>query len=321
MQKFISSMVASLCLVPPMVIANELVLPGATGGVSAVDCATDVPICVFVTKDRISVWDHRSGIGYANRPCHDQNVIIRITPDGTKVAFGTGGSVYLCDAKTGRELAKIKVAAEVVNIDVSRDGERIAIGCWDGMASVYDTRRDSIVYSRKRGNGWTAVALSPNGTELASGGSNGTVDVNEISAGNVSKSWRPHRGLVTKIRFSRTGKYLVSAGKNDHRLVLRNLHAERLERAFEVNNFNYLRAIDIAGDDKLIAAATGIVSKVAQPGNWGEVWIWSIETGELVLKRSINPVQVSTVSFTNAPATVAVDSENGLLFFSAKLRR
>src|SRR5258708_30931956 len=93
------------------------------------------------------------------------------SPDGKRVAVGSGEYVHLCDANTGRQLAVLGPHAKSVERTAySPDRKRIAstddsnaIHLWDGESG------NAVAVLRDHTSGVTSLLFSPDGSRLASG--------------------------------------------------------------------------------------------------------------------------------------------------------
>lgn len=143
-----------------------------------------------------------------------------------------------------------------------------------------------------------AVAFSPDGLLVASGGADGAVKIWEARSGSVLRSLPAHARGVTELLFSPDGTELLTAGRDRYArrwsvstgALLRTLgrHAE------------YLTALAYAPDGKTAATAGGGLSN---DGAVDEVAVWDLSSGAR-LRTIITPERVHSLSYTRDGATL-----------------
>jgi WD40 repeat protein len=143
------------------------------------------------------LWDTRTGkrmagvTGKADGVCS-----VAFSPDGKILAVAEyPGIIRLCDAPTGRVGLTIQAPALTTgSIAFSPDGKWLAAGLWaggkDGVSSpgndiaVWDTATGELTRTLQgHAEGVLAVAFSPDGKLLASGGWEGVVKVWDVASG------------------------------------------------------------------------------------------------------------------------------------------
>jgi WD40 repeat protein/tRNA A-37 threonylcarbamoyl transferase component Bud32 len=140
----------------------------------------------------LRVWDTASGREILSLDVKEPGIgfmflSVAFSPDGTRLAAGFQGSSVLMvwDATTGRELLTLGRLPDPVT----------------GWALVH-------------GPDIWSVAFSPDGTRLASAGSNGTVKVWNAATGQALQTLRGHAGEVWSVAYNPDGMQLASAGQD-----------------------------------------------------------------------------------------------------------
>jgi WD40 repeat protein len=177
----------------------------------------------------IKVWDTRTGevkktiAGQKNK----WGMAMGWSPDGKSVACGRV-NIVLYDSNTGAE-AKIFSGHRgfIQDLTFSSDGRWLASASLDRTAQVWELKSGKRMYSLEP-EGFIhfmnqepivnpihvpvrAVAFSPDGKWLATGGADRTVRLWDALSGKALKTFQGHRATVTAVKFSPDGTDLASA--------------------------------------------------------------------------------------------------------------
>ncbi|MEP7124113.1 MAG: patatin-like phospholipase family protein [Byssovorax sp.] len=100
----------------------------------------------------------------------------------------------------------------VWSVDWSVDGRRVATGCNDGVARIYDSESGALLLSLARGSAVRVVALSPDGRWLATGDVGKTAAIWDCSGASTTPVSGPsaHRSRIRRMTWSADSKRLVS---------------------------------------------------------------------------------------------------------------
>ena len=204
---------------------------------------------------------------------------IKLSPDSTRVVASTTVGIWIYDAQTGEVVSLftekqaekkdgffIKTPPETLTF--STDASIIAtahgnsIYVWDTFTgnafAMLDEHPDSI----------KGLALSPDGTKLATADGDWTVHLWEVNTGKYIKSLTGHPSAVNAVAFSPDGKILASAGAT---LRLWDANTGELLHA-DSKDLGSISLLAFSPDGKTLA--TG--------GGWDHtVHLWDVDTGTL----------------------------------------
>jgi RNA polymerase sigma factor (sigma-70 family) len=179
----------------------------------------------------VHLWDVNTGREIRSLPGHVWRVnAVALSPDGRTLASG-GADVILSDLRTGKELRRLKGDdREIQALAFAPDGKTLAstsrasrevdrksggpprkqlppaISLWD-VASGKELRR----LAGHQGDA-LALAFSPDGKRLASGGEDRTIRLWHTATGKEVRRLRGHQTAVSSLAFSPDGKTLASGG-------------------------------------------------------------------------------------------------------------
>jgi RNA polymerase sigma factor (sigma-70 family) len=195
---------------------------------------------------------------------HEDNIqAVAFLPGGRLVATAAGDTVYLWEAATGKELARLREAVPRVR----RNGVPV--------------RSDWI----------HTLACSPDGTLLAAGHNEGIVRLWDVAARKSVRTWQAHdappersveRGGVMELRFAAGGKALVSSGSDKTLRVWDPATGKEVRRL--TGHQGWAGALTVSPDGRLLAcsAISGFRDLAAVRA---EVRLWDVTTGKEVRRR------------------------------------
>jgi WD40 repeat protein/tRNA A-37 threonylcarbamoyl transferase component Bud32 len=157
----------------------------------------------------INLWNVTTGLKTKTLQGHDVPVItVAFSPDGTLLASGDGDStVKLWNGLTGEEIVTLRGSrGSIESLAFSPDGTRLA-SCNYSSIKLWDTTNWE---EKATLNGGSVVSFSPDGGQLASGDSDGMIQLWDVSSGRIINSLQGHLARVSKLVFSPDGARLVS---------------------------------------------------------------------------------------------------------------
>ncbi|KAF7366240.1 WD40 repeat-like protein [Mycena venus] len=145
----------------------------------------------------VRIWDSQTGAVVIGE--HTCTWSITFSPDGTKLAAGSGKTVRILDVQTGVLLLAVPSEGYLgtySSLAFSTDGSRIAVGSADSAVRVLNSETGAVVAGPFEGHteGVTSVHFSPDGRRVVSGSQDSTIRVWELNNDEtLLDSWGNHR--------------------------------------------------------------------------------------------------------------------------------
>lgn len=140
--------------------------------------------------------------------------------DGRLLAIGTSGRVVLWDLDDRRPSAVLgEIPGPVHALAFSRDGRRLAVGAGlaarSGTVRIYEVPGGTLLHDFEgHTDAVYAVALRPDGGQLASAGFDQTVRTWSLLDGQPMGVFKGHSSFVDDLAYTPDGQSLLSAGKD-----------------------------------------------------------------------------------------------------------
>jgi WD40 repeat protein/serine/threonine protein kinase len=261
------------------------------------------------------LWDTATGRAIESRPTRG-SWVVAVAPSGTMVAAGLAigsgnpGTVSLWKMGADRLPCLTDEPARVIRTELacprglafSPDGRRIAtISCNPGSClELWEvetgTRARAISIASSR---IFAVAFRPDGKQLATACTDGSVTLYDATTGETAGSLRGHTGAVYDVAYSPDGSRIMTCGQDETVRVWSSASG----RAIHVlhGHDSFVRAVAISPDGTRIASAS----------EDNAVRIWDAVNGKEIGRLRGHSRFVTTVAFSPDGRRIASASEDG----------
>ena len=185
------------------------------------------------TDGAVRIWDVATGQQRTSLARHDNPVTaVAIAPDGSWLATGSDyGTVQLWDVAAGQHRATLTGHVGVVAaVAIAPDGSWLATGGTDRTVRIWDAATGlprAILTSRISrvtavateatavAAEITAVAIAPDGSWLATGGTDGAVRIWDVATRQHRATLTGHVGVVAAVAIAPDGSWLATGGSSD----------------------------------------------------------------------------------------------------------
>ncbi|WP_288132219.1 hypothetical protein [Microbulbifer sp.] len=165
----------------------------------------------------------------------------------------------------------------VFNVSCSMDGNYYAGANETKTVTIRETESGNVFRKITRFDNIRAVEFNPSSSLVILGLFSGSIEVWDISTGNLLKTFRSLGGPISDMEYSNDGKYLVVAGGmgNAKSMGVKIYDANTFEELHFINNAAPYESISIDKNSNIFAVST-----------WHGISLYELHSGELIYKHS-----------------------------------
>jgi len=238
----------------------------------------------------------------------------------SEVLFSASADMHLAswDLTSGTRIRRYVGHEEIINtMDISRRGEELLIsGSDDSTIGIWDPRTKNAVDHLETDFPVTAVAISPAGNEIYSGGIDNDIRVWDVRKKAVVYTMLGHADTVSSLRVSPDAQSLLSYSMDS------------TVRTWDIRPFapteRHIRTFDGAtmGLEKNLMGASwdSQGKRVAAASGDGTVLVWSTETGKLMYKLPGHKGTVNCAEFGPGTEPILLSASSDRTMLLGELR-
>lgn len=274
-------------------------------------------------EDVISLWELHTGLRIAQLTEHSEDITTLVfSPDGKVLASASeDNTIRLWNATTGKLLflPLSGHAGDVISLAFSPDSKMLASGSNDNAIRLWSVTTGQHLATLEEQIAWgvvtheghtgdvTAVAFSPDGATLASGGTDNKIRLWDVGGRQHRTAISGHSERVTALAFSPDGAMLVS-GSTDDTIRLWNPATRR-----------HLDTLQEYETDIITLAFSADGTTLVSGHTYSLVQLWDGRTGEhlnvyglnfLMYRSSVRAVAFSPHGLTLASGNGSIVSRN-----------
>jgi WD40 repeat protein len=228
-----------------------------------------------------------------------------ISHDGRLVVIASGhpssgGYLTVWDVESKKPILIKPANRGIRRVQFVPNTELVVVAGFDSKARLMDARTGRHIreFSRHT-DGINGIAISVDGTRLATGGHDDEVMLWNLQTGQHLRTFRGHTDDVLAVALVPTEPLLISSGR-DRRLLIWNIETGELVREL-TGPENWVEDIVVSNSGKVIAAASAD----------GKTWLWDRESGNLLGTLPSKGGRLASVAFSPQGDVLAMGGYDG----------
>ena len=191
------------------------------------------------------------------------------SPDGSLLAVGTRSTApsFVIDTRTGIPVLEIPPTEQVKSVLMHPDGKRLVTGSGRGVLAIRSLESGDVLQtltdSGNSGQWITALGISPDGTTLAAGRQNGTIETWNLNSAELGfRVERAHAERVSGLVFSPDGSRLHTSGWD---AAVKSWDQTGRQLDVRLTQGDLIRGIALAPDGDMLAVVTSTTIELRNP--------------------------------------------------------
>ncbi|MBX3186522.1 MAG: protein kinase [Labilithrix sp.] len=225
----------------------------------------------------VKIWDAERGTVERALSGHEPGGEVRglaFTREGNRLVTGDGTTIRIWDVQTGSQVGVLPLRG-VLRLEITPDDKYIVASSRDGIVRVHDLKTQELVRSLSHGSPVYALALTPDGSLVASGGQDGSLKIWSVADGRVLADWSPHEAVIHAIAFAPDGQSIASVS-SDHRAQLAHLAGgKHRSQTFSWTHEDIVFGVTFSPDGNYVLTT----------GRDGSIYVVNAVNGQLVSTR------------------------------------
>lgn len=293
--------------------ANTATPLQATPTATAEPTASPTPLPEVISADTISRLSQVSSFGEG-----ESLRKLAFSPDGSLLASAGGNNedfnIRLYAVASGQLLQVISGHTDIVwDIEFSADGQFFASVSSDRTAKVWNLNTEVPIQSIAFPNEVISVSFSPDSQVMAVGGVDNWPDAAIWTYSTAN--WQPITKLaalwnIPDIAYTADGQRLVGGGISRNVRVWNAVSGSEL---FVLNHSGQVSSIAISPDGSTVATGLCQDSDDNAVCTLGAVWLWNLQTGELIKQLSDFSTWAEDVAYSPDGSLLFAGSRDGAL--------
>eukprot|EP01133_Synstelium_polycarpum_P003452 gene3452-3926_t len=189
------------------------------------------------------------------------------------------------------ELYRLNISsAAITSVAINPTGEWLAFGCKElGQLLVWEWRSETYVL-KQQGHAYamSALAYSPDGQTVATGGDDGKVKIWNAASGFCFVTFHEHEAPITAVKFSPANQAAIYSASMDGSVRAFDLQRYRNFRTFVSPSRTQFSCLAVDASGELVCAGSQ---------DTFEVYVWSVRTGRLTDVLSGHTAPVHSIAF------------------------